>query len=177
MTEDIRHLKGPAQLWDWWTFLGWTLLVLLAAAVLFFAVGAWQRRGRGLELPVPAGPPKPPHELALEALSRLENSDLLRQGRVKLFYIELSDILRHYLGGRFEMDTLDRTTWEIGLLLNERGTPLPVYNTVREILEESDLVKFAKYQPSGDVPLKTLERVRKLVRETMPQVEPVAQSE
>ena len=164
--EDIRPLKGPAELWDWWSFLGWVLLSAAAAALLFLLARFWRGRRKIEKQSVPEGPPKPPHETALEALSRLEQSDLLRKRELKLFYSELSDILRRYLGARFGVDTLDRTTWEIHRLLKEEGVSLSVSDTARDILEEADLVKFAKYFPPPEIPLKTLDHARTLVRQT-----------
>ena len=164
--EDIRPLKGPAELWDWWSFLGWVLLTVIAAALLFFLIRFWRSRSKREKPSVPEGPPKPPHEIALEALFRLEQSDLLKKREIKLFYSELSEILRRYLGARFGVDTLDRTTWEIHQLLREVGVSLTVSDSARDILEEADLVKFAKYFPPLEVPLKTLDQTRKLVQQT-----------
>ena len=164
MQEDIRSLKVPAQLWDWWSFLGWVVLFAAAGAVLFFAMRFWRGRRQKEKPALPEGPPRPPHEIALEALSRLEQSDLLRKRELKLFYSELSDILRRYMQGRFGVDTLDRTTWEIDRLLKETGVSLAVSDSARDILEEADLVKFAKYYPSSEIPLQTLEKTRRLIK-------------
>lgn len=171
MQEDIRPLKGPAELWDWWSFLGWVLLSITAAALLFFLARFWRGRSKRGKPSVPEGPPKLPHEIALEALSRLEQSDLLRKRELKLFYSELSDILRRYLGDHFGVETLDRTTWEIYRLLKEAGISAMISDAARDILEEADLVKFAKYQPSPEAPLRTLEWARKLIQETTSTIE------
>lgn len=166
MQEDIRPLKGPAELWDWWSFFGVVLLSIAAAALLFFLVQFWRGKSKREKPAVPKGPPKLPHEIALEALSRLEQSDLLRKRELKLFYSELSDIFRRYLGDHFGVETLDRTTWEIYRLLKEAGISLTISDAARDILEEADLVKFAKYQPSPEAPLRTLEWARKTIQET-----------
>ena len=169
MKEDIRPLKGPAELWDWWSFLGWLLLTLLLALLIVFIIRVIQMRMRGEgEKNDSSGPPPLPYELALEALSHLDNSDLLKKREYRLFYIELSEILRKYLGSRFEVNTLDQTTWEIDQLLKRIGISSLITDTARDILEEADLVKFAKYVPSFEVPLETLERTRRLIKETIP---------
>lgn len=166
MNENIRPLKGPAELWDWWIFLEWALLSLVITALFLFLIRVCRNRKKRGKTVVPEGPPKPPHEIALEALSRLEQSDLLKKRDMKLFYIELSEILRRYLGACFGVDTLDRTTWEIHQMLREVGVSLSISDTTRDILEEADLVKFAKCFPPPDVSLKRLEQTRKLVQQT-----------
>lgn len=165
MEEDIRPLKGPAQLWDWWSFLGWLLLAFLIMALVITALWLWKRRKKASAIVEETGPPRPAHEIALEALNRLANSDFLKRQELKRFYIELSEIFRQYLSAHYGMDTLDRTTWEITQALRELGVSLTLIETIRDILEESDLVKFAKYYPPLEVPMQTLERVRELVIE------------
>ncbi len=169
MQEDIRPLKDFAKLWDWWGFLGWVLLVFLAVSLTILAFRLLKKKGSGGRNVVPSGPPRPPHEIALESLARLENSDLLKKREIKLFYSELAGIFRLYLGACFQIDTLDRTTWEIDQLLRNTGVSLLITGRIREVLEEADLVKFAKYLPPVEAPLKTLEQARALIKETTPQ--------
>ncbi|MBU8893836.1 MAG: hypothetical protein KOO66_13735 [Bacteroidales bacterium] len=96
-------------------------------------------------------PREPAHIIALRDLSRLMNDKLWQKDRVKDYYTVLTDILRMYLWNRFSVRTLERTSEEIleSLKVNKFKDE-EAYNTLKEILYTSDLVKFAKFKPVGD---------------------------
>ncbi|NUO80812.1 hypothetical protein HUU05_12080 [candidate division KSB1 bacterium] len=145
---DIRNVKAPWELpRDWRTII---LISAIAAAVLLLAgLGYywWRRRqGKGL-LPQREEPKRPAHELALEELRQLRASDLLQRGEVKAFYSILSEIVRRYIEGRYEVAALEMTTYEVNHSLRKVENNLNACDMAREILEASDLVKFAKLVP------------------------------
>jgi hypothetical protein len=145
---DIRNVKAPWELpRDWRTII---LISVGAAAVLLLAALGyywWRRRqGKGL-LPQREEPKRPPHELALEELQQLRASDLLQRGEVKAFYSILSEIVRRYIEGRYEVMALEMTTYEVKQALREHESNLDACDMARELLEASDLVKFAKLVP------------------------------
>jgi hypothetical protein len=140
---DIRGIKGvwgPVAWSPWW----WAL----AAALLVAAgVWGWKKRKRVLQGPPPP-PPIPPEVAALSALRAIQASDWLATGKVKEFYSATSDALRAYLEGAFGVAALERTTGE--LMRDIRRNPhfsSERLAQLKEILEECDLVKFAKYRP------------------------------
>lgn len=67
---------------------------------------------------------------------------------MKEYYVQISDTLREYLENRFGVNITDMTTTQILNNINEHNL-LDNYNTekIKKVLEISDLVKFAKYQP------------------------------
>ncbi|HSM61713.1 MAG TPA: hypothetical protein VK849_12985, partial [Longimicrobiales bacterium] len=88
---DIREIRGPLAIaLDWVLLLPWALLALL---LLVAFVVWWRRRRRreGPPAPPPPAPRRPAHEVALEALARLEASDLLERGAVKEYHVKVSD--------------------------------------------------------------------------------------
>ena len=162
--QDIRPLKGPAELWDWWIFLLWGAAIVFAIAFIVACLWLWKRRKKtSVDSVSDTELSRSPHEVALEALSRLANSDYLQRGEVKRFYIELSEIFRRYLGAHYEIDTLDLTTWEISQNFKKINISVSLTQSIMDILEECDLVKFAKYRPPAEIPMKSLEKVRELV--------------
>lgn len=160
-------LKRPVEmserlLWPW--FLAGALLLAAAAFV-------WWRRRRKRRpeaaVPVmPAAPPRPEHEIAYEELERLLSSGLIERGEMKSFYIALAEIIRRYLGRRFDFDAFESTTWEI--LESMRSVRLPATTTtlLSELLGLCDLVKFAKHVPGRDETRASVERAYRLVDET-----------
>jgi hypothetical protein len=164
--SEPADLKRPVEmrerlLWPWF-LLG--ALVLVVAAIVW-----WRRRRRRPEAPVPvvaAVPPRPEHEIAYEELEKLLSSGLLERGEMKAFYIALAEIIRRYLGRRFEFDTFESTTREI--LESMRGARLPSATTtlLSELLGLCDLVKFAKHVPGREETRASVERAYRLVDET-----------
>lgn len=90
----------------------------------------------------------PPHEQATQRLDRLEEGleTRFKEGAGVLVYLELTEIAKSYLGARYDVECLDRTTFEIEQDLKanpERFGPVPV-DGVRSFLRNCDLVKFAR---------------------------------
>ncbi|MEZ4447933.1 MAG: hypothetical protein R3B09_00550 [Nannocystaceae bacterium] len=148
-------------------------LVIYSAAVAmvlgFLLALLWRRLRRRPELVI-GPPPVPPHERALEALTALEGAGLLETGLYQDYYVELTEIAKGYLEGRFGVDALDRTTDEIRRELvrsGDRIKPLSPDEVVR-FLQECDLVKFARFAPEVDEARGALGRVRTMVEETKP---------
>lgn len=149
-----------------------------ALATLVLALAAWLvlRRywARGRTIPGP--PPIPPHELAFEALDELERGELLEQGHVQRYYVELTEIAKGYLEGRFGVEALDRTTDEIRRALLTEGhrlAPLAADDVVA-FLQNCDLVKFARFTPPTDEARGALVTVREMVQVSIPKPDAAA---
>lgn len=150
-------------------------LVIYSAAVAmlagFFLALFWRRFASRRQVVV-GPPPVPAHEIALSALEELERSEFLETGMVQDYYLELTEIAKGYLEGRFGVDALDRTTDEIRRDLirhRERIKPLEPDDVLR-FLADCDLVKFARFDPELDEARSALNEVRTMVQETVPTV-------
>jgi hypothetical protein len=94
---------------------------------------------------------QPAHVLALEALQRLRPEDCMVQQRHNEFYIQLSDILRHYVWWRFGLHAPEQTTDELLAAVHAARDGLAVHHELLSIfLHHCDLVKFARHQPTPD---------------------------
>ncbi len=145
---DIRDIKAPWELprdWKLIALIGGGIALLLLLAGLGYYV--WRKRQGKTLLPVKAEPVRPAHAIALEALQRLRESDLLATGKIKAYYVELSEIIRRYIEGRYFVPALEQTTGE--LMDNLKAVALEKNSRamLQDLLERSDLVKFAKYEP------------------------------
>jgi hypothetical protein len=89
----------------------------------------------------------PPHEAALLALQKLKDDKLWQNNKVKLYYVELTEILRKYMESRFQVDALEMTTDEITTSFKTIEIEEEQKRKLRNILVLADLVKFAKAQP------------------------------
>lgn len=140
----LRDIKGPLS-WSW--RFNWMLLLIACAVVaVVVAVFIFLRRRKRC---VPVVPPRPAHEIALEQLAQLKAKDLIRQGRVKEYYSEISDIIRRYLENRFVIKAPEMTTEEFLSFARDSGKLGGEHKSLlREFLSACDMVKFAKYAPT-----------------------------
>ncbi|MBI9052909.1 MAG: hypothetical protein JEY96_03775 [Bacteroidales bacterium] len=96
-------------------------------------------------------PKEPAHIIALRDLTKLNNDKLWQKERIKLYYTELSDILRVYLWNRYSIRTMERTSEEIleSLKISDFKND-ELFDELQSIFKISDLVKFAKFKPLPD---------------------------
>ncbi|NOZ13436.1 MAG: hypothetical protein GXO69_07285 [Acidobacteria bacterium] len=122
--------------------------LLLLAALIFLIVKLVKRfRNRDQIAKEKKVPDIPPCEEVRELLGKLLASRYLKDGRIKEFYIELSEIGKRFLGRAFQLDYSVETSEE--MLDNLAGhTNREEDRLIREFLEACDMVKFAKVMPS-----------------------------
>ncbi|MBI3184609.1 MAG: hypothetical protein HYZ28_20935 [Myxococcales bacterium] len=150
----------PVRTWRLFYVLG----AILAAALLGYAAYRWLNRPR----PAVAVPVKPLHERTLTALDSLCAEQLPQKGKFREFHFRLSEILRGYLGERYEIDALESTSSELMEELRRLHTPgLPSEELARFCLE-SDLVKYARASATADQCRASLEFGYRLVHLTPP---------
>jgi len=127
----------------------------------------WLRRRRALRAVGP--PPIAPDVRAVAALAALEARRLPEQGEVKLYYAELSDVVRSYLEDRFGVRAPEMTTEEF-LLRTARGTALGAAHRalLGDFLRECDLVKFARHRPTVEAAVRAMAAARRFVADTRP---------
>ncbi len=162
---------GPLPVVERNWLLIWTLVilgaVLLAVGLTLFVL----RRLRPRALP-PGPPPRPADEIALEALDALVARNLHLEGEFALYYTELSAILRAYLGGRWGFDSMDMTTTELRERLSRVRLEHLLFQQICVLLDEVDLVKFAKALPTATQADEDMARVRAFVVDTRLRPEP-----
>jgi len=128
--------------------LPYVLAALLALAIIFFLVRfirKYRRKRKGI---FPKKPDEPAHIVALRELDKLKGEKLWQNNRVKVYYTRITEILRIYLEGRFDVHALEQTSEEILEEVKKSGfNDNRLYTKLKEILTLSDLVKFAKMKP------------------------------
>lgn len=162
---DIKGLKGlisiPLK------FLGW---ILAAAGILLLLLAPfiyrWLKK-KAAEPPVPARVLTAEEE-ALQSLNQLFDSELIRQGKIKEYYLKLSEILRDYLEKRHGVHAIESTTFELLTLLREKEISGLLRNKIKDVLEFSDLAKFAKSRPDPTEIVTYNKRSREIIEESGP---------
>jgi hypothetical protein len=124
-------------------FLGLIALALLITAT-FFIVKKIRRKDTRTIAIVPS---EPAEVIALRQLEQLRVEKPWIQKPVKMYYINLTDILRHYIESRYHIMALEQTTDEILKDLKKTGSTANNLEKLGSILKLADLVKFAKLIP------------------------------
>jgi hypothetical protein len=124
-------------------------------------------------------PPKPPYEEAMEALAALEAKQYLRQGKIREQAFELSEILKRYIGRRYETNAAEFTTEEILDWID--GSPLAgeLRSRMQWFFRTTDPVKFAKWVPDSGTVGRFMDEVKAFLNKTRPaaQEQPPQQGE
>jgi len=143
--KDLKPpLSIPLTLAEIGLYLG---IVVLAAAIVYFGYRYWKKRKQNVTGEEYIPPPRPAHTIALEELAILKEKRLWQQGLIKQYYSEVSEIARRYIENRFRLMALEQTTDEIMYGLKRLKIKPTVCGKAETLLQLSDLVKFAKYQP------------------------------
>lgn len=166
--KELRDVKSPVYIpFD---YLAFSLIVigsLVLAAIIFFGYKFYKKRKESGYLFKPPEPPIPAHEIAFEALDALIAKDLPGQGEFKQYYTELSDIIRIYIEGRFFIKALEETSYEILRDIKRQEISNENYAGLKELLDLSDLVKFAKYKPDENENTNSESLARQFITGTM----------
>jgi cell division FtsZ-interacting protein ZapD len=98
----------------------------------------------------------------------LEKAELWKRDKLKEHFVELSYILRSYLTSRYDLNLLDKTTYETKLLLTAKNIDKEVIESILKVLNHSDMVKFAASKPGEEIVEKSFFMIRQLIVETSP---------
>jgi hypothetical protein len=169
-SADIVDIKAPLAIArNWLLLVPWALGLLIATALGYWAYRRYRSRARP-EAPKPATPPRPADVVANEALDRLEAAGLLERGEIKQHYVEVSEIMRVYVEGRYGIDAMELTSHDIEAELRNRHVKRQALERFTVFHERCDLVKFAKLRPGLETTRAIVPLARELVRITRPEV-------
>ena len=142
-TSDIKDIKPIFHIKAPWVHYIWKALgVLFLLALAYFIWKNWQKKADLKPGPLTL---LTAEQTALKELQELKSRELMKLGRIREHFFELSEIFRRYMENRYRFPAQEWTTEEIishfkGLSdLNEKQKL-----QARTILTESDKVKFAK---------------------------------
>lgn len=172
-TLAITDIKPIAKAPVWvWGIIRWILLALLIAglAVGGYYLSLYIGRRKGIIPEAPKEPERPAEEVALEKLDQIKEQKIWQSGQVKEYHTQLTDVVREYIGRRFDVSssekTSDETLREMKPLLKEQKD---LYEKLRKMLSLADLVKFAKWTTTPDENELSLKTAYDFVHETTPE--------
>ena len=131
---------------NWWKYL---LLALFIIGIIGFLIYwfIWRKKPLTEAEQIAL---LPPYDRAKLALKKLDESEYLKQSELKIYYSELTLIIRKYLNEKVYDHSLESTTDELvnRLRLLKEGNQIDLnpetIKNIESILKRADLVKFAK---------------------------------
>ncbi len=126
-------------------FLPWIAVAVGAVAIIYFFIRLWKRWRERRSLFTGPSIPDSPYIAALKELETIRNERLWQNNQMKLYYTRITDVLRVYIEARFALQAMEKTSAEILYELRSKEIEESEYNSLKELLEVADLVKFAKY--------------------------------
>ncbi|MBD3224469.1 MAG: hypothetical protein GF313_07055 [Caldithrix sp.] len=146
--RELKDIKPPKSIpFNYAFWISMAVIVLLLGIIGYIGYRMWKKRKEKGYLFTPPKPPRPAHEVALEQLQVLFNSQLISQKKYKIFFTELSNIMRSYLEKRFFIPALEETTTGILRNIHKHINDEDDIQQLRDVLFLADMVKFAKHIP------------------------------
>ncbi len=146
----IKGIKAePYQFDDFKNIIYWILAIfLIVGTVLYFALKRTDNQQTYTSEPLLA-----PYQEAIRSLKLLDGKLLWQNNKVKEYYSELTDIIRHFIERELHVPALETTTDGLLETLNDFSdtkaidTDKETLQRLHKLLQQSDLVKFAKSKP------------------------------
>jgi len=138
--------REPFTFQDFKKYLWWLIAALLLAALILY-LRSRKKTPEEIEAAIP------PYELALLRLKELDAKELWQKNKIKQYYVELTGIVRTYIERELHIPALESTTDELIETVadfNSSSTldiPEETITKLRRLLQDADLVKFAKFKP------------------------------
>jgi hypothetical protein len=164
--EQLSFNEYIKLFWDW-LIENW-YISLPAFLALCFLIWYFFIRKKQTKTVIPVTPKIPAHIRALQMINELEKNKPWHTGDVKLFYVELTDIIRKYIEERFQIPALEKTTDEIMHAFRLSDLSEDCKMKLRMLLRLADLVKFAKEKPLESENLSAIEQAKEFVLITVP---------
>ena len=145
--EQMRDAYGPVDVEFEWS---WNILLMILGLVLSAAVGiVFFRRARRIKPRVrryvlPEVPT--PRAAAQGIFEQLRAEQPSSPDEMKQHYMRMTEALRNYIAETYKISALEMTSAEITDAL--MSLPDTERESLRDILETADLVKFARYEAS-----------------------------
>ena len=153
--------KSNKKISLWWI---WTIISILCLGIILYFL--WRRGHKEKQMLRQSL-----QEITLEQIEKLKKEKLWQKDMLKEHFVQFSHILRTYLTNRFGISFLDKTTEQSILLLNQLDVDEKIKNMILQLLQKSDLVKFADSRTEETYIQVLFEELTLIVHQTTPILE------
>jgi hypothetical protein len=169
-TKAIRDIRGPLQapitFAELVPYLGGVVVLGLIIGLIWYYV--WRKRMNKPLFPIITRTQGPPWQIALQSLELLEGQRLWQNGKIKEYYSELTDIIRHYLHQQHGLEAMEMITDEILAAYDSAGLNPESRSTLSNLLIQADYAKFAKAVPQKTENEMSMTYSRQFIEATKP---------
>ena len=180
-TDDVKAIKpimdAPFYWSELFTWVGYFLLAFLVVSLIIFVLLKYVFKKKVPFIDQTPQPVIPPHIVALEKLEEIKVQKIWQCGDIKVFYTQVTDVLRVYLEGRFGINAMELTSDEIMALVKKEPGLNEVRAALKDLLTLADLVKFAKMVPLENENERSLLTAFDVVDKTKPIEEAAVENE
>lgn len=147
----IKSIKEEPYTFD--DFRIYIYLILAIIAIIGFWIYWFVIRKRKETEDAPTYRTLPPFEEAILRLNELDEKLLWQNNKIKEYYSELTEIVRGYIERELKVPALENTTDEVLAMIKDFKnadsieTSKETIKKLKDLLQEADLVKFAKSKP------------------------------
>ncbi len=122
-----------------------SLLMILLGIVTVFLILRYRDNKPIIKI-IKIEPKLPPHQAAMKKIEEIKADKNIQREDPKLYYTELTEVIRTYIKKRFGFNAMEMTSTEIiDRLLQEKDQES--INDLKNLFMTADLVKFAKHAP------------------------------
>ena len=160
--KDIKPLKGIIDIkGNPWYLLKYVLAGLAMVGLLVFLV--WWLRKKRKAVPLAPTPLLSPLEELQSRLRELAEKKLLEKGKLKLHFIQLTQLIKGFLNRHYRFNAEDLTTAETLYALKQGENESLILDNMRFVFNTADLVKFAKFIPDAPVFAEVDEKIMEMI--------------
>jgi len=164
---EILDIKGPYEApLSFAELVPYIAIGLLIVFIILLAYFVIKKRKKNEPVFKRQKPLEPPHVAALRELNALSEKKLWQQGRLKEYYSLLTEIIRKYIEGRYQVHAMEQTSDEIIEALMKHDIPNEAFDELKSLLTLADFVKFAKATPLPEENDRSFHQAYNFVRRT-----------
>ncbi len=130
----------------WWHYFLWATAVLIAGFVLYFLYQRYKKKMTDVPEAKIIEIQKTPFEIFSEEMENLLTTQPEWQNDVKVYYSNLTEVLKRYLELKFNYHILEMTTDELLDWVKSEKVVFSSIPNLADILNRADLIKFAKQE-------------------------------
>lgn len=162
---DIKDVEDVP--FNWWWIILWTVATILVIVGIILLIIRLTRK-KPVHAVKRKEPVLPPYEWAVKSLREIEKEQLWQAGKIKMYYSEVTDVVRQYMERALAINAMESTAFEIKQKLKLVEAPEEAKENLNQALYLSEMVKFAKQQPMQADHEKTMADVYAFLEATKP---------
>lgn len=144
--HDIKSIIEVKAGWSWWV---WALIIggaILLLVMILLLIKRLRKKKQDIEI---FASKLTPYEEAVQALSALDEEQLLNKHEEKEFHLRLSQIFKRYLSRKLKVNKMHLTTDDLLIELTPMDVEKQSVANLANSLKMGNAVKFAQFIPSA----------------------------